>query len=63
MHSSTTKIGRFPFIVLLLVFSGRTPVPAGNWLEARFIVDTIKASKDMWLAYDTTQYPTVIKIP
>lgn len=36
---------------------------AGHQLEARFIVDTIKASKDMWLAYDTTTYPTVIKLP
>ena len=38
-------------------------VPAGHQLEARFIIDTIKASKDMWLAYDTTVYPTVIKLP
>ena len=38
-------------------------VPSGHQLEARFIVDTIKASKDMWLAYDTTTYPTVIKLP
>ena len=38
-------------------------IPASHQLEARFIVDTIKASKDMWLAYDTTIYPTVIKLP
>ena len=38
-------------------------VPAGHQLEARVIADTIKSSKDMWLAYDTTLYPTVIKLP
>ncbi len=38
-------------------------VPAGHQMEARIIADTIKASKDMWLAYDTTVFPTVIKIP
>jgi len=38
-------------------------IPAGNRLEARMIADTIKASKDMWLAYDTTVYPTVIRLP
>ena len=38
-------------------------VPAGHELEARLITDTIKASKDMWFAYDTTTYPTVIKLP
>ena len=38
-------------------------VPAGHRLEARLIADTIKASKDMWLAYDASGYPTVIKLP
>ena len=38
-------------------------VPAGHRLEARMIADTIKASKDMWLAYDASGYPTVIKLP
>ena len=38
-------------------------VPAGHVLEARMIADTIKASKDMWLAYDTTAYPTAIRLP
>jgi len=38
-------------------------IPVGHQLEARIIADTIKASKDMWLAYDTTNYPTVIKLP
>ena len=38
-------------------------VPAGHQLEARITADTIKASKDMWLAYDTAVYPTVIKLP
>lgn len=38
-------------------------VPAGHQLEARIIADTIKASKDMWLAYDTSDFPTVIKLP
>ena len=38
-------------------------VPTGHQLEARIIADTIKSSKDMWLAYDTTLYPTVIKLP
>ena len=38
-------------------------VPAGNQLEIRLVVDTIKASKDMWFAYDTTAYPSVIRLP
>ena len=38
-------------------------VPAGNQLEARLVVDSIKASKDMWFAYDTTAYPSVINLP
>ena len=38
-------------------------VPAGHELEARLITDTVKASKDMWFAYDTELYPTVIKFP
>ena len=38
-------------------------VPAGHELEARFIADTIKASKDMWFAYDTASYPSVINLP
>ena len=38
-------------------------VPAGHQLEARIIADTIKASKDMWLAYDTSGYPSVIRLP
>jgi hypothetical protein len=38
-------------------------VPVGHELEARFIADTIKASKDMWFAYDTGNYPSVINIP
>ena len=38
-------------------------IAAGHELEARLITDTIKASKDMWYAYDTTTYPTVIKLP
>ena len=38
-------------------------VPAGNEMEVRLIVDTIKASKDMWIAYDTVSYPSVIKLP
>ena len=38
-------------------------IPAGHELEARLITDTVKASKDMWFAYDTVAYPTVIKLP
>ena len=38
-------------------------VPAGHELEVRLIADDIKASKDMWFAYDTTSYPSVIKLP
>ena len=38
-------------------------IAAGHELEARLITDTIKASKDMWYAYDTTVYPSVIKLP
>ena len=38
-------------------------IPAGHELEARLMTNTIKASKDMWYAYDTTQYPSVIKLP
>ena len=38
-------------------------VPVGHELETRFIADTIKASKDMWFAYDTASYPSVINIP
>ena len=38
-------------------------VPAGHELEARFVADTIKASKDMWFAYDTVSYPSVINLP
>ena len=38
-------------------------IPVGHQLEVRIIADTIKASKDMWLAYDTTLFPTVVKIP
>jgi len=38
-------------------------VPAGHELEARFVADSIKASKDMWIAYDTASYPSVINLP
>ncbi len=38
-------------------------VPTGHELEARLIADDIKASKDMWFAYDTAAYPSVIKLP
>ena len=38
-------------------------VPIGHVLEARLVVDNIKSSKDMWFAYDTTLYPSVIKLP
>ena len=38
-------------------------VPTGHELEVRLVVDTIKASKDMWFAYDTTTYPSVIMLP
>lgn len=38
-------------------------VPTGHALEFRLVVDTIKASKDMWFAYDTTAYPSVIMLP
>ena len=38
-------------------------VPAGHELEIRLVVDTIKASKDMWFAYDTATYPSVLMLP
>jgi len=38
-------------------------VHSGHQLEARLIVDFIKSSKDMWFAYDTTAYPSVIRLP
>ena len=38
-------------------------VPAGHQLEVRLYADDIKASKDMWFAYDTVWYPSVIKLP
>ena len=38
-------------------------VPAGHELEARFVADTIKARKDMWFAYDTASYQSVINLP
>ena len=38
-------------------------VPAGHKFEVRILADTIKASKDMWLAYDTSGYPSVIRLP
>ena len=38
-------------------------LPAGHQLEARLIVDSIRSSKDMWFAYDTAAYPSVIKLP
>jgi len=38
-------------------------IPAGHKLEIRLQADAIKSSKDMWIAYDTMAYPTVIKFP
>ena len=38
-------------------------IPTGHEMEARLITDTIKASKDMWIAYDTTAYQSVVKLP
>ena len=38
-------------------------VPSGHQLEARLIADIVKASVDMWFAYDTVSYPAVIKLP
>lgn len=38
-------------------------VPQNHQLEARFIADSIKASKDMWFAYDTTAHPSAINLP
>ena len=38
-------------------------VPSGHELEIRLVVDTIKASKDMWFAYDTTTYSSVVMLP
>ena len=38
-------------------------VPLNHQLEARIMSDTIKASKDMWFAYDTVAYPSSINLP
>ena len=38
-------------------------IPQNHQLEARLMSDTIKASKDMWFAYDTTAYPSAINLP
>ena len=37
-------------------------VPAGNRLEVKLIVGA-NAGDDMWFAYDTTAYPSVLRIP
>ena len=36
-------------------------IPAGNELEIKLIVES-NADDDMWFAYDTTSYPSVVKI-
>ena len=38
-------------------------VPQNHQLEARMMSDTIKASKDMWFAYDTAAHPSAINLP
>ena len=37
-------------------------VPSGNELEVELIVGS-NAGDDMWFAYETTSYPSVVKIP
>ncbi len=37
-------------------------VPAGNMLEVKIIVGN-SSGDDMWFAYDTTSYPSIIKTP
>ena len=37
-------------------------IPAGNELEVEVIVGS-RSGDDMWFAYDTTSYPSVVKIP
>ena len=38
-------------------------ISTGHELEIRLVADTIKASKDMWVAYDTTTYSSVVLLP
>ncbi len=38
-------------------------VVVGHQLEARLMAEDIKASTDMWVAYDAAAYPSVIKLP
>ena len=46
----------------ILILDVDYTVPAANELEIRLMVDNVSGS-DMWFAYDTTAYPTVIKLP
>ena len=47
----------------ILIFDVDYTVPENHQLEVRLVADTIKASKNMWFAYDTVSYPSVISIP
>ena len=47
----------------ILIADVNYTVPASHELETRLVTDTIKASKDMWIAYDTVDYPSVINLP
>ena len=38
-------------------------VPTGHELEFRLVVDEVKDSKEMWFAYDTTAYSSVVMLP
>ena len=47
----------------ILIFDVDYTVPVNHQLEVRIVADTIKASKNMWFAYDTVSYPSVVNIP